>query len=133
MDYKAIKEGFVKKLETEEVIEFYSEAEYFFVLAQFIIYVFEALGGVDKYKKEINYLTNSYIPKSIREIGERNINFLKKLSTKLSMKGIDGSKIYKALLENKDRYINNSLNEQLCSDAFFRGLYNSNLFINFFN
>ncbi len=133
MDYEAIKEDFEEKISTCEIIEFDNGEEYFFILGQFINYIFDTLGGPHKYKNALNYLTDPYIPKSIKEIGERNINFLNNLPKLFPVKDMQFNKVYKALIEDKSKFINDNTDELLCSDSFFKGLHGNNLFMEIFH
>jgi len=124
MDWESIKINYKEKLKLS-CITFDSEEEYFFILGQFIAYVFKLLGGTHKYNSEFNYLTNPYIPKNMYGLGNRNIRFLKNINKKIKIKPYN---IYKALLNNSHKFIKYDLNEKKCSDSFFHGLHSKNLF-----
>lgn len=130
---KKTKMDFLKQLSESQAICINSSEQFFFILGQFIIYLFYCLGGVDQYKNEINYLTNPYLPKSIFELGQRNIKFISHFPKLLKSPSKPINKVYNALMDSYSVYNNPTINESSCSSAFYEGLYGNNLLIKYFH
>lgn len=107
---------------------FDSAEEYFFTLGQFLTYSFSSLGGVHKYNKEFNYLTNPYLPMDIQQLGIRIVRFI----TKLQAKSDDANRsillISQTLAENCNIYCHSAIDIPNCTDAFFEGIHSKNMF-----
>jgi hypothetical protein len=128
MDYTFSRDRLFQKLIGAQNLIFDNGEEYFFTLGQFLTYSFSCLGGIHKYNKEFNYLTNPYLPKDIQQLGLGIVRFI----TKLYARKIDFKqstlKISQILVENSDFYCNSTVNIQSCTDAFFEGLHSKNMF-----
>jgi hypothetical protein len=128
MDYTFSRDRLFQKLIGAQNLIFDNGEEYFFTLGQFLTYSFSCLGGIHKYNKEFNYLTNPYLPKDIQQLGLGIVRFITKLyAQKIDFKQ-STLKISQILVENSDFYCNSTVNIQSCTDAFFEGLHSKNMF-----
>ncbi len=103
--------------------------EFYYLLGQFVIYVFHCLGGANKFKREINYLTNPSQPQTISRLGQRNIDFLKNYPNLVKIKTDLAANVYRLLIDNQTAFIHDSLAEGPCSEAFYQGLYEDNFLL----
>lgn len=126
-------ENFSKKLlsilKNDDIRSFNDEKEYYFSLGQILSAVFTKIGGYDKYRKEFNYLTNPYLPISINDLGIRIIKFLEKAPKLFKSKDMTFDKIYNLLLQEQALYLDEKINNVVCEEAFYEGLYSKNVFL----
>jgi len=123
------KEALHKKINIDSVFTFDSAEQYFFTLGQFLIYAFTQLGGVHKFNKEFNYLTNPYLPQDVQQLAIRIVRFLSKLPADIVCNSKATSNILNSLIQCKDQFCNNPMNLSTCTEAFFEGLHSENIFL----
>lgn len=133
MDHGSISMTLTNKLFTEKDIVFDSQEEYFFVLGQFLIYAFSRLGGIHKYRKEFNYLTNPYLPQNVQQLGIRVVRFITKLPKQLTGGNDAASFTAQALIKYSQVYCHAAVDILSCTEAFFEGIHSNNLFTEFFS
>ncbi len=102
---------------------------YCFALAQLLAGVFIKLGGINKYQKELNCLTNPNIPADIQNICRRSLRFLGKVLKAYEIDNEKLKKVYGMLTEHRDGYLDGGIDENLCEEAFYSGLYSDNIFL----
>jgi hypothetical protein len=78
-------------------------SEYYFVLGQFVMYIFYSLGDVNNYKREINYLTNPVVKQSIYNLAKRNLRFIKNYPKLIKQKNSFIELVYEVLIEKKSK------------------------------
>lgn len=121
------KESMLNRLYAYQDFSFSSPEEYYFLLGQCLVYVFTQLGGVHKYKKEFNYLTNPYLPQDVHQLGIRILRFLSKLPASFLNDNPVVSHIIRSLINKKQQYCDIHVNPSTCSDALFEGLHSDNI------
>ena len=104
-------------------------SEYYFVLGQFVMYIFHSLGDVNEYKREINYLINPTAEQSIYILGKRNLKFIKNYPKLVKQKNSFVELVYEVLLQKGHKYITPLINKQKCQQSFYEGIYSSNFLI----
>jgi hypothetical protein len=105
-----------------------SEELYYFMLAQVLVYVFEELGGCNRYRNQFNYLINPYIPRDIQNICKRVLHFLDNAFVKLKIESQNFERGYHLLCKYRERHIKGRINRKACEDAFYSGLHSDNVF-----
>ncbi|MFZ5968494.1 MAG: hypothetical protein ACOYVK_15175 [Bacillota bacterium] len=128
MNSTVIRHKFKTKLMTSSDISFDSAEEFYYILGQFLVYVFQLLGGADKYKKEFNFLTNPYLPLGIQDICTRIIAFLKRLPHDVLYQNSGTIEVYEAFIFHEISYTKNPINQNTCTQAFYQGIHEENVF-----
>lgn len=105
-----------------------SGEEYFFLLAQVLVAILARLGGVDKYRREFNYLTNPSVRKTAGELGLRVLHFLAGIRDRLILDNQLGQAC-EELLKPEYCYAKQEGNLRQWEEAFYEGLYSDNLFV----
>ena len=111
-------------------ISIMDSAEYYYVLGQFVMYIFHSLGDLNKYKKEINHLSNPIVTQSMYLLAKRNLRFVENYPKLIKQKNSFIEIVYETILNQKDKFVTPFINEKLCSDAFYKGLYEDNFLVN---
>lgn len=117
------------KLKEGHEVSFGSPEEFYYVLGQFLIYVFSQLGGIHKYQKEFNYLTNPYLPRDVRQLGSRVIRFFTRLPVQFLQADSLIAHTCRCLIEKSHYYQTKDIDIPSCTEAFFEGIHCDNMFI----
>jgi hypothetical protein len=117
------------KLIDGQNIVFDGEEEYFFILGQFLMYVFSLLGGIHKYSKEFSYLTNPYLPQDVQQLGIRIVRFISKLPIQVFHTNKPPRGIVQSLIKSGELYLYLTVDIFNCTEALFEGIHSENLFI----
>jgi hypothetical protein len=128
MNYNFSRDKLFQKLIGAQDLIFDNGEEYFYTLGQFLTYSFSCLGGIHKYNKEFNCLTNPYLPKDIKQLGLGIVRFITKLYAQKMNPKQSMLYISQILVKNSDFYCYSTVNIQSCTDAFFEGLHSKNMF-----
>jgi hypothetical protein len=102
---------------------------FFYTCAQLLVYVLTMLGGCDRFKKELNYMTNPYIPRDISEIANRVLRFFANLSKRSILSDQTFDLVYSLIVANRDAVLAQKGNEALLEEAFFAGLHGDNVLL----
>lgn len=130
MNSEELKQKLIKTINASQKSGFDCEEEYYFALAQVLVYIFVKLGGIDKYMREFNYLTNPYIPANIQDISKRTLRFIKNISKMVDIEDESFVKAYKLLFSMQSGFVAKNINEKECENAFYSGLHTENVFLN---
>lgn len=128
MDICLIKNKLYQKYSSEHIFIFSDAEEYFFILGQFLVYSFSCLGGIHKYRREFNYLTDPQLPKDVQQLGIRIIRFITKLPKDIINSNQYICNISQALVDNSNYYCHSNIDIACCTDAFFEGVHSKNIF-----
>lgn len=103
------------------------EEMYFFIMGQFLVSVLAKAGGLDRRMRELNYMTNPYVPIGIREIERRTMRFLKRFKEAGGHIGNKENLAFQIL--ERFRSINDEgiKSEKACEEAFYLGLHSENV------
>lgn len=104
-------------------------SEYYFVLGQFVMYIFYSLGNVNNYNREINYLTNPVVKQSIYNLAKRNLRFIKNYSILIKQKNSFVELVYEVLIQKSQKYITPLVDTSKCEQSFYEGIYAPNFLI----
>jgi hypothetical protein len=118
-----------RMLIADKNVIFDTEEEYFFILGQFLMYVFYRLGGIQRHHNAFHYLTNPYLPHDVQQLGLRTVRFFSKLPTQMFHGNENLSTLVSSLVEHTDLYLYSSVDIPKCTEAFFHGIHSKNLFI----
>lgn len=100
--------------------------QYYFWLAQALMAVFSLMGGADKYRRELNYLTNPAVRKGLQLLNKRVLKFLANINYSVIMQKQELAEVYEQLVEWDKANGESYLDENKCEDAFYRGLHEDN-------
>jgi hypothetical protein len=117
------------KLNGNDKIVLLTSEEYFYVLAQLIVYSFEKMGGADKFRKEFSYLTCPNIPCGAVRLNQRGIHFLRNANDRLFTLEGDAKVCFNSIMEWDGASKLSSSDRKYCEEAFYDGVYEKNLFL----
>lgn len=129
MDYEKLRNKYQQRMTNSALEEFDNAEEFFYTMGQLLIFAFHQLGGVHKFNREFNYLTNPYLPVDIQQLGQRIIRFLSKLPADQIIPESAAFYSLQSLKKSGSKYCHGCVNLNSCSDAFYEGLHQNNLFI----
>lgn len=127
MDGKHLQETLRERLSADTEFTILSGEEYFFLLGQVLVAVLAKLGGVDKYRREFNYLTNPSVRKTVGDLGLRCLRFLTGVRERIQINGLL-AQAYDEVLSSQHDYPRRGGNLSQWEEAFYEGLYRDNLF-----
>ncbi|MBA1337059.1 MAG: hypothetical protein HPY66_3495 [Firmicutes bacterium] len=127
MEYCEFKQQLMELLQDDYSGGEIAEEMYFFIMGQFLVFALVKAGGLDRRMRELNYITNPYLPIGIKEVERRTMRFLKRFKEAGGCAGHRENFIYRIL--EKYRYINGEgiKNQRTCEEAFYLGLHSENI------
>lgn len=103
-----------------------SDESYYFALGQLLVHVFTLMGGVDRYRKEFNYLTNPSLDYPVQKLNQRIVRFLR-LARERYQLGPDAERLLDTVLSWQPEHQNEVRHIASWDDAFYTGLHEDNL------
>jgi hypothetical protein len=103
--------------------------EYFYALAQIIVYVFERLGGADNHRKEFSYLTCPNVPCDAIRLNNRATHFLENVPKILEINDDNVNRTFRMIFSWNKNGRNSNINLRMCEEAFYDGIYEENIFL----
>lgn len=99
-----------------------SDEDYYFALGQILVHVFTVMGGVDRYRKEFNYLTNPSLAYPVQKLNSRIVHFLGRARDRYQL-GTDAEQLLDAVLSYQPGHQDESRHIESLDDAFYSGIH----------
>ncbi len=104
-----------------------SDESYYFALGQLLVHVFTVMGGIDRYRKEFNYLTNPSLAYPVQKLNSRIVHFLKCARERYEL-GLGAERFIDAVLAWQPGQLDEPRHIESLDDAFYSGLHAENVF-----
>ncbi len=99
-----------------------SDESYYFALGQLLVHVFNLMGGVDRYRKEFNYLTNPSLAYPVQKLNSRIVHFLRRARERYEL-GPDAEQLLDAVLSYQPGHQDEPRHIESLDDAFYSGIH----------
>jgi hypothetical protein len=126
-----LRHKFQNKVEELEIGDFDGPEEYFYALGQFVVYVFEKIGGAHNFRKEFCYLTCPVVHCDAKRLNKRNVHFLGNIDKILKIEDDKINKILALIFDWNLRGKIENINLRMCEVAFYDGIYEENVLLNY--